>query len=247
MLVAIEWRDVLLPQSHEATIRVLIVDDHWSVLQAYRILIDSQRPRMEVVGEALNSGEALAEARSQNPDVILLDRHIKDAVGNDVDGLDLVPALGEVTSARILILTGDEDPHLAEQAFDRGARGVVSKTAQAEVILKAVESVYKSQHWLDRSSMARLLDKARRRENLWEDPEAAKIRELTSKEREIIRRICERPASSIEEMAQQMNTSPKTFTNHLTSIYSKLDIQEPNKQWKLFIYAKKHDLDKPSK
>ena len=232
--------------SSSRSIRILLVDDHWSVLQAYKALIDGERPRMEVAGEARNSDEAVEKARSATPDVILLDKNIKDADGNFVDGLNLLPRLQEVSGARVLILTGEEEADLPTRAVERGARGVILKTESSETVLEAIESVHRGYYWLDMAATSKLLDRVSSRgETAEKDPEAAKIRSLTEAQRRVIRKVCEDPTLVIKDMAEQLNMSPKTLTNHLTEIYSALHIEEPDKKWKLFFYAKKHNLDKP--
>src|SRR5690242_16817021 len=93
-------------------IRVLLVDDHAIIRTGLRLLLEN-RPDMEVVGEAANSKEALAVASEVPSDVIVLDLNLKGE-----SAFDLIPMLFTVApQARVLILTGVDDPCLHQRAI----------------------------------------------------------------------------------------------------------------------------------
>ena len=224
-------------------IRVLIVDDHKSFAWGVSKLIDGERPGMEVVGKAFDRASALALTRSERPDVVLLDI----ALGPE-SSLDFLPQLLDEAPSRVLILTGEENPAVHERAVELGASGVVLKAEEPEVILRAIEKVHQGELWLDRAATARVFAKLARGGNDRRevDGEAFKMSKLTPKEREVIRALSQTPGNTTEEIAARLNMSPKTLTNHLTSIYSNLGIEPPNSRLKLFMYAKAHGLDRPA-
>src|ERR687889_1402572 len=111
------------------SIRVLLVDDHKTMLWGLTQLINSAAPRMTVVATASGRDEALEAARREQPDVILLDLDLGAA-----DGADLLPSLLKESKARVLICTGVRDPEAHDRAVLRGARGVVHKEESAELI-----------------------------------------------------------------------------------------------------------------
>src|SRR6266567_2252861 len=96
--------------------RVLIVDDHAVVRTGLRLLLE-QEPDIEPVGEAGSGREAIFEARTLNPDVILMD-----VVMPDGSGLDSIPTLlKEQPDSKILILSMQDDPRYVRAAFAAGA------------------------------------------------------------------------------------------------------------------------------
>lgn len=222
----------------QRTIRVLIVDDHQSILWGLVKLIENERPRMEVAATATTYAEAINAARRERPDVILLDIDL----GGE-NSLGHVPELARDANAQVLILTGMEDQESHDRAMIYGARGVVLKKEPVEVILKAIEKVYQGEIWLDRAALGRVFTKfSHTDEAIPADPEADKIHTLTAKEREIIVTVLEENGLTNKLIAKQLNISEFTLRNHLSSIYSKLGVSS---RLELFIYACKHNLAQP--
>ena len=120
-----------------------------------------------------------------------------------------------------------------------GARGIVQKEESAEIILKAIKCVYRGEIWLDRASTGRIFSKLLNPLNGETSPEAAKIASLTAREREIIDVIITHGRSTNKEIAGHLNISEHTLRNHLSSIYSKLELEN---RLELAMYALKHGL-----
>ncbi len=218
-------------------IRVLLVDDHKTLLWGLVKLIEGERPRMEVVGAATNLAEAMEAARRDEPDVILLD---VDLAGEN--SLDHLPELLKETKARVLVLTGMRDPEIHDHAVMKGARGVVSKEESADVILKAIAKIHAGELWLDRAATGRVFSQLSKTNGATpSDPEAEKIAQLTPRERDVIHAIVTTSPSTNRKIAEQLNVSESTLRNHLTAIYSKLGLSN---RLELFMYALGHDLAK---
>src|SRR3954449_3462778 len=117
-------------------IRVLLVEDHAVVRAGLRMLLESW-PGLLVAAEAENKEGALAAARAQQPDIVLLDL--------DLDGQDSLEFLPELLrlapGARGLLLTASADREQHRRAVRAGARGVVHKQHAANVLLKAIEKI----------------------------------------------------------------------------------------------------------
>jgi two-component system nitrate/nitrite response regulator NarL len=222
----------------ENPIRILLVDDHQSFLWGLMKLIESDGPGMKVIGTASDMPEALLIAEREQPDIILLDIDL-----NGVNSLDSMVVLLSVTKAPVLILTGVRDTETRDRAMLSGARGIVQKEESAEVILKAVKCVYQGEIWLDRVSTGRIFSKLLNPLNGEASPEAAKIGSLTGREREIIDVIITHGRSTNREIAGHLNMSEHTLRNHLTSIYSKLEVEN---RLELVMYAIKHKLSTAS-
>ncbi len=223
--------------SQTNSIRVLLIDDHASVRWGLRKLVESGKLKCQVVGEAGNRNEALTLVRREQPNIILLDLDM----GSE-NGIDLLPELLKESKANVIILTGVRDKATHERAVLRGARGVVLKEEPAETILKAIETVHRGELWLDQTTIGRVFSKLTvASEKGTADPEAEKIAFLTPRERQIISVITSEGHSTNKRIAASLNMSEHTLRNHLTSIYSKLDVEN---RLELFMYALTHGLDK---
>jgi len=223
-----------MTSSSHNQIRILLIDDHQSFLWGMVKLIESDSATMTVIGTAADISEALVIAQREQPDIILLDIDL-----NGVNSLDSLPLLREVTSAVVLILTGVRDPETHDRAVLSGARGVVQKEAPAELILKAIKKVYEGEIWLDRASTGRVFSKLLDQSTNPVTPEATRIASLTSREREIIDVIIKQGRSTNKQIAGHLNMSEHTLRNHLSSIYSKLEVEN---RLELAMYAVKHHI-----
>jgi len=223
-----------MSQTSPDPIRVLLIDDHQSFLWGMVKLIESDGPNMKVMGTASDIAAALAILEREQPDVILLDIDL-----NGVNSLDSMPLLRNATTAMVLILTGVRDAETHERAVMAGARGVVQKEVSAEMILKAIRKVHEGEIWLDRMTTGRIFSKLLDHSNNQVSPEAAKIASLTSREREIINVMIKQGHSTNKQIAVHLNMSEHTLRNHLTSIYSKLEVEN---RLELVMYAVKHHI-----
>ena len=102
------------------SIRVLIVDDHAVVRAGLKLLVDAEDD-LEAVGEAESAREAVFEARTTKPDVVLMD-----VMMPEQSGLTVVPQLmKEHPEATVLVLSMQDDPRYVREAFEAGASGYV--------------------------------------------------------------------------------------------------------------------------
>ena len=225
-----------MSESIENPIRILLVDDHQSFLWGLVKLIESDGPGMKVIGTASDMPEALDVAEREQPDVIVLDIDL-----HGVSSLESMSALLKATKSSVLVLTGLRDIEIRDRAILSGARGVVQKEESAEVILKAIKCINRGEIWLDRVSTGRIFTKLLNPLNGEDSPEAPKIDSLTPREREIIDVIITHGRSTNKEIAGHLNVSEHTLRNHLTSIYSKLEVEN---RLELAMYALKQGLGK---
>jgi len=224
-----------MTQTSQDPIRVLLIDDHQSFLWGMVKLIESDSANMTVMETASNIAEALAILEREQPDIILLDIDL-----NGVNSLDSLPLLRNASNAMVLILTGVRDPETQERAVLAGARGVVQKEVSAEMILKAIRKVSEGEIWLDRATTGRIFSKLLDHSHNQVSPEAAKIASLTSREREIINVMTKQGHSTNKQIAVHLNMSEHTLRNHLSSIYSKLEVEN---RLALVMYAVKHRIN----
>jgi two-component system, NarL family, nitrate/nitrite response regulator NarL len=223
-----------MTQSSQNPIRILLIDDHQSFLWGIAKLIESDSVNLQVMGTASDVAEALAILDREQPDVILLDIDLR-----GVNSLDSMPLLRKATGAVVLILTGVRDAETHERAVLAGARGVVQKEESPEIILKAIRKVYEGEIWLDRATTGRVFSKLLDHSNNQASPEATRIASLTAREREIIDVIIKQGHSTNKQIAVHLNMSEHTLRNHLSSIYSKLEVEN---RLELAMYAVKHHI-----
>ena len=220
----------------EPPIRVMIVDDHKSILWGLERLVESASPRMTVVGTADSRAAMLAMVPTAKPDVILLDLDL-----NGESATESLPDLLRLTEGKVLILTGGRDSAVQQEAIVKGARGVIGKDENAEVLLHAIERVHAGEVWINRVMMGRILQSMSGNSGArgTADPESVKIASLTPREREIIQAIVGSHGGKSLEIADALHISEHTLRNHLTLIYEKLGVRN---RLDLFAYAIKHGL-----
>ena len=220
------------------TIRVLIIDDHELVRAGLRMLVES-RPGLEVVGEAGAANEALAHARREQPDIILLDL---DLGGHD--GLDLLADLRlAAASARVLIVTGSRDSAVHARAVRLSAMGIVQKEKSAELLLKAIEKVHEGEVWFDRTVIGSVLFEMTRGGGGDDEKDRSDdtIGALTPRELEIIEMLCR--GIKNKEIALRLLIKESTVSHHLTNIFNKLRVSS---RLELVIFAFSHSLAAPT-
>lgn len=217
-------------------IRILLIDDHRSVLWGLERLVESEKSKMQVVGKATRVAEAVAQLPTAQPDVILLDLDLGGESG--VDGLS---TLIEKSKARVLVLTGLRDPSIHDQAILAGARGIVGKEEQPENILKAIHKVHAGELWLDRVSTTRIFVELSRRNSKEPelDPDQQKIALLTAREKQVVAAIAVDAGATTRLIAEKLHISDHTLRNHLTSVYDKLGLTN---RLELYVYANKHQI-----
>jgi two-component system nitrate/nitrite response regulator NarL len=215
------------------TIRILLVDDHKTMLWGLERLIQAEGPSFTLVGSASDGAEATALCASLHPDIVLLDLDLKGS-----SSIDFLPALVANGSTRVVILSANRDQGTLAAAVKAGARGVVSKEAPTDDVLLAVRKVHGGELWLDQSLMQALLGQlvapAPRA-----DPEAERIATLTARERDVIGMIVQGKGALNKDLAERAFISERTLRNHLTTIYQKLDVAN---RLELYVYAIKHGL-----
>ena len=219
------------------SIRVFIAEDHHITLWGLTRLIDSS-PGMEVVGTARSRDALLSNEAAMDADVLLLDL--------DLAGESTAEALGslrERCAGRMLVLTGMDDVEEHRGVVLRGAHGVVHKSEPAETILRAIEKVSAGEIWLNRGLIGdvfhRLTDTGRKEPGRTRDATSEKIASLTRREREIVATMVSSSGAKQIAVAEKLMMSEHTLRNHLTTIYSKLQVRG---RLELHVFASAHRL-----
>jgi DNA-binding NarL/FixJ family response regulator len=188
--------------SHDRVIRVLVVDDHPVMRGGLRAAIDHELD-MEVVGEAADGAEAIAQFRRLRPDVTLLDLQMP-----NVDGLEAIASIrSEFPDAAIVVLTTYPGDARAIRAMALGASSYLLKTACREEILKAVRGTTTGRHVVA-AEVVRELEEHTGSEN------------LTMRELSVLRLVA--AGNSNRAIAEALFVSEDTVKARMKSILSKL-------------------------
>jgi len=192
--------------------RVLIVDDHAVVRAGLKLLVDGQQD-LEAVGEAGSARDAIFEARSLKPDVVLLD-----VVMPDQNGIEIVPQLlTENPESKVLVLSMQDEPRYVREAFEAGASGYVLKEAADSEVVAAIREVAGGGRYVHPELGARLVAAdSEERKRADEDP-------LSEREREVLRLLA--LGHTNQEIAKQLYISVRTAETHRAHIMQKLRLQ----------------------
>jgi DNA-binding NarL/FixJ family response regulator len=194
-----------------STIRVLLVDDHAVVRAGYRTLLDSA-PGIEVVAEAERGEEACQRFAELLPDVVVMDLSLP-----GIGGLEAIRRIvARDRDASILVFSMHDDTAFVEKALACGARGYITKSSAAEIMVDAVREVAAGQAFIDRELAQNL---ALRKAGGGQEAFAC----LTSREFQIFSLLAH--GLSPAETASELALSYKTVANYTTQIKSKLNVK----------------------
>ena len=211
----------------------MLVDDHVSIREALKLLIES-REDLRVVGEASSVAEAREVFDRVKPQLVLLDLDL----GGET-GLDLIQEFSS-KGARVLVFTGIREQEQHQLCLRLGATGLIRKEESPNILLKAIEKVHRGEIWFDRSMMSDVLSNVLKQKNEKDsDPDAAKIASLTDRELQVIKLVSE--GRKNKQIAERLFISDTTVRHHLTSIFSKLGVSD---RLELVIQAYKYGLAK---
>jgi len=137
---------IVTRQAGEPTppIRILLAEDHQTVREGLRLLIDRQAD-MGVVAEASTGGNALERCRELQPDVAIID-----LVMPEMNGLDAVRAICQQAPAvAVVALTRYDDQAFVDELLSAGARGYVLKQSRSVELLNAIRAAARGQRYID--------------------------------------------------------------------------------------------------
>ena len=214
----------------QTPIRVLIVDDHAIVRKGTRALLATEHD-IQVVGEADNGAEAVAQAQKLHPSVILMD-----LVMPHMDGIE---ATRQITSrqpdVRILVLTSFAADDKVFPAIKAGALGYLLKDSSPEELVQAIRQVHRGEPSLEPSIARKVLSE------LTHPPKQPPTTDpLTERELTVLRLVAQ--GRSNRDIAEQLVIAEITVRTHVSNILSKLHLED---RTQLAIYAIRKGLVKP--
>jgi len=196
-------------------IRILIADDHPVFRFGLRALLQAEADT-EILGEATGGGQAIAMAAELQPDVVLMDINMPEINGIEATRriLQKNPNIG------ILVITMFDDDSVFA-AMRAGARGYILKGAEGEETLRAIRAVANGQAIFSPDIAKRMM------EYFAHSPasqSAVVFPELSSREHEVLELLAQGLTNTA--IADRLVLSPKTVRNHVSNIFSKLQVAD---------------------
>ena len=197
---------------NQTPIRVLIVDDQAIVRKGICALL-AEVQYVQVVGEAGDGEEAIAQAKDLNPDVILMD-----LVMPEVDGIE---AIRRITSSqegmRILVLTSFASDDKVFPAIQAGALGYLLKDSEPADLLQAIQQVHRGEPSLHPIIARKVLQEMQRPSQAPPTPDP-----LTDRELQVLRLVARGLGN--REIAERLVVTEATVRSHVSNILGKLQL-----------------------
>ncbi len=208
-----EWQHDRMPA--DLRIRIVVADDH-PVVRGGIVALLRTIDGLDVVGEAADGASALEAVSEHAPDVVLMDVRMP-----GMDGIEATRRIRAIApDCRVLMLTMFDDDATLFTAMKAGANGYLLKEAEPDDIVRAVHSVMAGQAIFGPGVASRMLG------YFAEPPTAMPVDdpfpELTDRERLVLDHLAQGLRNA--EIAAELYLSPKTVSNHLTSIFAKLQV-----------------------
>ena len=198
----------------EKKLKILIAEDHKTVREGVKLLVNAQ-PDMEVIGEADNGEDAIADAKRLDPDVIIMDISMP-----HVNGLQAAKRIrASCPRIKILTLTRHTDDGYLQQLIAAGANGYVLKQSAPSELIKAIRTVADGNAYMDPALTNRVMGGyATRSASL----RGENKQRLTDRESEVLRLIA--LGYSNKEIGVNLDLSVKTIEAHKANAMRKLGI-----------------------
>ena len=202
-----------------AKIRLVQADDHRLFREGVASLLEHAAD-IELVGQAATGEEAVRLAAALQPDIVLMDLQMP--------GIGGVEATRAIAAAQphvgVIVLTMFEDDESVFAAIRAGARGYVLKDADRGSLLRAIRAVASGDALLGQAIAQRVLQHFSVAAATPLPGRAEALAELTAREMEVLRLIAH--GARNRQIAEQLVITEKTVANHVSNIYSKLQVSD---------------------
>ncbi len=197
--------------------RIVLADDHIMLRQGLRRIL-TERPDLDVIGEASDGLELLSIIKETSPDVVVLDISMP-----KLRGIEAIPEIKRLCNdAKILVLTMHKDEDYLTQAINAGADGYLLKEDADRELYEAIEKILQGKIFVSPYFAERLSDD-------WVQmcrgkKELPFIEPLSQREREILKLIAE--GKSSKEIGEMLFISARTVERHRANIMDKLKLRK---------------------
>jgi DNA-binding NarL/FixJ family response regulator len=201
-------------------ISVLVADDQVLVRRGFRMVLEIE-PDLEVVGEAGDGDEAVAEARRLRPDVVLMDVRMPGTDG--IEATRTLTADMECPSRVVMLTTFDMDEYVYE-ALQAGANGFLLKDVQPELLVAGIRAVHAGESLLAPSVTRRMIESFLRKPPTLERAAQDLLAALTARERETLALLARGLTNA--EIAEELVVSETTVKTHVGRVLMKLRLRD---------------------
>jgi DNA-binding NarL/FixJ family response regulator len=209
-------------------VRVLVVDDQRLIRDGIASLLGLQ-PGVTVVGTAANGQDAVEQAVTLQPDVVLMDVRMP-----EVDGIAALETIRRrVPACRVVMLTTFDDEEYVVPAMRAGATGYLLKDLPARELAGAVRMAHAGVSQLDPAAAARVA--AALTPSTKDEPTTGQP--LTARELDVLRLIAQ--GATNREIATRLRLSEGTVKNHISRILTRLGLRD---RTQAALYAREHGL-----
>jgi two-component system nitrate/nitrite response regulator NarL len=199
--------------SKRERVTVLIADDH-PIYREGIVRAVGERPDLELVGEAADGRDALAQIRKLTPEVAVLDIRMP-----GLDGTQVLAAMRrDGLETEVLFLSAFMEPELAYRTVAAGAKGYLSKESSRQEVCEAIFTIARGGTALAAEAQAGLAREIQERERTGGPPQ------LTEREQQVLRMVAE--GLSAPEIGREIHLSTTTVKSHLHSLYEKLGVSD---------------------
>ena len=203
------------------TIRVLLADDQELLRATFRLLLDSA-PDMQVVAEAATGREAVARARADRADVVVMDIRMPDMDG--IEATQRITTDDDLAGVRVLILTTYETDELVAAALRAGASGYLGKGVPPATLLDGIRTVAAGESLLSPAATTALIQQFLSQPNAPGTRTTPELAQLTAREREITALVGR--GLSNDEIAERLFISPATAKTHVNRAMMKTNSRD---------------------
>ncbi|MBT3321172.1 MAG: response regulator transcription factor [Anaerolineae bacterium] len=191
------------------SIRILIVDDHTIIRDGLRLIFDTT-PDLDLVAEAANGKEALAQVDAHLPDVVLMDLQMP-----VMDGITAIETLRRThPELAIVILTTYKENDLLLRGLKAGARGYLLKDTDRQTLINTIQAAARGETLLKPEILQRALG-YREEEKQVKNP-------LSEREFEVLKMVAD--GGRNKEIAYKLGITERTVKAHLSHIFQKLNV-----------------------
>ena len=196
-------------------IRVAVIDDHPLFREGVAHTIQRSGV-LEVIGEGATADDAVRIAKTELPDIVLLD------VNMPGGGVEAARAISNACPVvKIIMLTVSESEEHVHQAMEAGVRGYVLKGTSGHELVNTLRAVARGEYYVTPRLAARILALSKKPSKS-ADPHDA-LPELTKREEQILDRVAR--GLTNKEIAKDLNISEKTVKHYMTNIMQKLQVR----------------------
>ncbi|HXR64651.1 MAG TPA: response regulator transcription factor [Ktedonobacteraceae bacterium] len=207
--------------SEQASLRILVADDHFIVREGLRLILESE-PDFVLVGDAADSSAAVRQVGELQPDVVLMDLRMP-----GMGGLEAIEQIRQQwPRVAVVILTTYDDDELMLKGLRAGASGYLLKNVDRITLFHAIRAAARGETLLPSATLARLLEGVMFTSSRVSKPQKPGGRAgdiaLTQREQAVLEAVARGKRN--KEIATHLGIGEPTVKTHLVNLYAKLDV-----------------------